>query len=282
MNVSRRQFLKGTALGGAALVTSQLVSPLLQLTSARRQGSGQLWGALQLAEAATEDYDWEKHYWGFVVYLRRCIGCGRCVVACKTENKVPWDPDHNRTWVERYVVTEDREIFVDSPNAGRDSFSNYPENVKYQGIAIDKAFFVPKLCNQCDNPPCVQVCPVAATYMTKDGVVLVDQKRCIGCRYCIMSCPYGARYLIPRHAEVSPMGETGVADKCTWCYHRTTKGLAPACVTICPTKARLFGDLRDPNSEIRTIMAEERVGVIKPALGTKPRVYYFGLESEVW
>ena len=102
---------------------------------------------------------------------------------------------------------------------------------------IDKAFFVPKLCNQCDKPPCVQVCPVGATYQTADGVVLVDRKWCIGCGYCIMACPYGMRFFHPQYH---------VAEKCNFCYHRINKGMKPACVQACPTGARRIGNIKDP------------------------------------
>ena len=231
-------------------------------------------GGLNKSLAATylTEYDWEKHYWGFVCDNERCIGCGRCVVACKLENKVPWEPEYNRTWVERYVITEDGEIFVDSPNAGRDAFDADYRNLKYQNLKVGKSFFVPKLCNQCDNPPCVTVCPVGATYMTEDGVVLIDQEHCIGCRYCLQACPYGARFALP---------DKKVVDKCTWCYHRITKGIVPACVEACPVGARIFGDLRDPQSPVRKILRERRVYVLKPALGTEPKVYYIGFEKGV-
>jgi len=108
--------------------------------------------------------------------------------------------------------------------------------------------------------------------MTKDGVVLVDYKYCIGCRYCIQACPYGARYLHPKER---------VADKCTWCYHRITKGLHPACVEVCPVGARVFGDLRDPRSPVRKLLREERVYVLKPDLGTRPKVFYIGIDIGV-
>jgi Fe-S-cluster-containing dehydrogenase component len=96
-----------------------------------------------------------------------------------------------------------------------------------------------------------------------------------------MACPYGARYLIPPDAEISPTGQTSVVDKCTWCYHRITKGDLPACVEACPVGARVFGDLLDPESPVRRIMKEQRVSVLKPGLGTKPKCYYVGLEEGV-
>ncbi len=264
MNVSRRDFLKVGALGLGGVVLLGGASTLMRGgPSAKAQGS---------SSVGLGDYDWEKHYWGFVVDTRKCIGCGACVRACKHENDVPWEPEYNRTWVERYVVTEDDRVFVDSPNAGRDGFAADYLNQKYKDLNIRKAFFTPKLCNQCDKPACVQVCPVAATYRTPDGVILIDQNKCIGCRYCIQACPYGARYF--KHSM-------GVVDKCTWCYHRITKGLPPVCVEVCPRGARKFGDMRDPDSVVRQMLRDENVHVLKPDLGTKPKVFYLGLEQEV-
>ncbi|KKM10844.1 hypothetical protein SY88_12000 [Clostridiales bacterium PH28_bin88] len=211
---------------------------------------------------------WEEHHWGFVVDTRKCIGCGRCVRACKEENHVPLDDHVYRTWVERYMVDTNDRVWVDSPDGGLHGFPADREDVPKPA----KSFFTPKLCNQCEKPPCVRVCPVAATYRTGDGVTLVDQERCIGCRYCIQACPYGARFLHP---------ELKVADKCTWCYHRITKGMLPACVQVCPVGARVFGDLEQPDSPVRAILESERVNVLKPAMGTEPRVYYLGLDKVV-
>ncbi len=108
--------------------------------------------------------------------------------------------------------------------------------------------------------------------MTNDGVVLVDQEHCIGCGYCIQACPYGARFFLP---------DKNIIDKCTWCYHRIHKGLVPACVEVCPVEARVFGDLWDPESPVRKILAERRIYVLKPDLGTEPKVYYIGFEKGV-
>ena len=122
--------------------------------------------------------------WGFLVDTNKCVGCGFCVKACKKENEVPYDAPVTRTWVERYVVTKDNKRHIDSPMGGRDGFTSpkiRDEEVNPEDIA--KTFFVPKLCNQCENPACVQVCPVGATYQTSDGVVLVDRTWCIGCGY---------------------------------------------------------------------------------------------------
>lgn len=219
-----------------------------------------------------------KVRWVFVVDTHKCVGCGFCVKACKTENEIPYDADVTRTWVERYVVTRDGKTYIDSPKGALNGFTSpkisqgvEPE-VEVRNEDIDKAFFVPKLCNQCDNPPCVQVCPVGATYQTADGVVLVDRSWCIGCGYCIMGCPYGVRFFHPVYH---------VAEKCTFCYHRLVKGMKTACVDACAFGARLVGNIRDPNDPVTKIIMTERVGVLKEEYGTKPQVFYLGLSKEV-
>src|SRR3972149_6752524 len=179
----------------------------------------------------------------------KCTLLPICVEACKIENNVPREPFFFRTWVERYVITVDGETKVDSPEGG---IHGFPEPISEKEIL--RTFFVPKLCNHCDNPPCVQVCPVGATYKTIDGAVLVDKDYCIGCRYCIQACPYGARYLHPA---------TDTADKCTFCYHRISQGLLPACVEVCPTQARVFGDLNSAASPLTRMRRMSKIHVIK-------------------
>ena len=198
---------------------------------------------------------------------------------------------HIARGVERYVICKDGKMRVengmpnpgfginaDSPKAGRDGFTT-PQidigegrHVEVKEEDISKAFFVPKLCNQCDNPPCVQVCPVGATYKTADGVVLVDRSWCIGCGYCIMGCPYGVRFFHPL---------LKVAEKCNFCYHRITKGMKTACVQSCPFGARQIGNLKDPNDPVTRTIMYGRVGVLKSEYGTKPQVYYLALDREV-
>ncbi|MBI5399082.1 4Fe-4S dicluster domain-containing protein [Candidatus Saganbacteria bacterium] len=227
-----------------------------------------------LALTNSSDYSIEEDLWGYGIDVDKCIGCGRCVNACKTENNVPDQPYFFRTWIERYVerhkageAENHNKIEVDSPNGGKNGF---PDLKDKQGVV--KSFFVPKICNHCEHPPCVQVCPVGATYKSKDGVVLVDPSYCIGCRYCIQACPYGARYLHP---------EKRIADKCTLCYHRITKGLKPACVQACPTGARLFGNLKNVDSPISKFIRAKKVQVLKPDLGTRPKIFYSGIDKEV-
>jgi tetrathionate reductase subunit B len=158
-------------------------------------------------------------------------------------------------------------VAVESPNGGRDGFKNPPQEKR-----ILKTFYVPKICNQCEKPPCVQVCPVGATYKTQDGVILVDRDYCIGCRYCIQACPYGMRFLHPK---------TRTAEKCTFCYHRIVKGLTPACVEVCPTQARVFGDLKQIASPLTQFRRVNKITVLKPNLNTEPKVLYADLDMEV-
>jgi tetrathionate reductase subunit B len=214
-----------------------------------------------------KDYDTSKHNYGMGIDIDKCIGCGRCMQACKTENDVPSEPFFFRTWVERYVIKTDKSVSVKTISTGPEESADV-----FVEKDILRSFFVPKLCNQCDHPPCVQVCPVGATFKTADGVILMDTKRCVGCRYCIQACPYGARYLHP---------VTKVADKCTFCYHRLVKGLLPACVEVCPKQARVFGDMKSIASPLGRFVRMNKTHVLKPGMNTDPKVYYANLDGEV-
>lgn len=175
--------------------------------------------------------------------LRKCIGCHACVLACKSENDVPlgvW-----RSWIKRI-------------EKGR-----YP---------AAREFILPIVCNNCDNPVCVTVCPVGSSIKRPDGIVYIDPHRCIGCRYCMAACPYGVRYIHPTRK---------IAEKCSWCHHRVDAGLDPACVEACPTGAILFGDLNDPDSPITKAVARNPVQSIKADMGTRPYTFYIGLDRDV-
>jgi tetrathionate reductase subunit B len=220
-----------------------------------------------LAESPADspNYNIAEHWWGMLIDLPKCIGCGNCVRACQAENDVP--DGYFRTWVERYQVT-DYDIenpHVDSPDGGKQGFP--PSNEKG-----GKNFFVPKLCNHCADSPCTQVCPVGATFISPDGVVLVDQKYCLGCRYCVQACPYGCRFINPKK---------NVAEKCTLCYHRITKGLTTACCEACPTGARQLADLKNPNDPIHEFLKTHNVQILKPQMATHAKVFYNDLDGSV-
>lgn len=246
---SRREFLRRAAAVGG-LLAAGLANPF---------------NAIIFATEKPEDPT--QKWWGYGIDIEKCIGCGRCANACKSENNVPRQPFYFRTWVEQYTIKNDGTVKVESPNGGIDGFT---QSVPKEDIF--KAFFVPKMCNHCYKSPCVQACPVGATYETPDGVVLVDDSYCIGCRYCVQACPYGTRYIHP---------EKNVADKCTLCYHRLEKGLDPACMMICPTHARIYGDLNDKNSEVSLFLKEHNCAVLKPHLNTHSKLFYNNLNQEV-
>ncbi len=271
MNPLKTQFSRRGALasmGGA-------IAGLFTLSTARAAKAAV--SKVLVSTTAPHTYDPYKHQWLMCIDDAKCIGCGLCAEACKKENGVP-EGAYYRTWIERYIIKKPKpgsgetrgETIVDCPNGGMHGFPE-PTVPKDQ---IEHAFFVPKLCNLCENPPCVQVCPVGATFKAPDGAVLVDPNYCIGCAFCVQACPYGARFLSPA---------TKTAEKCTLCYHRTTRGLKPACVEICPAQARIFGDLKNPvkDDPLQSFLENNRIQVLKPHLGTEPRVSYAHLDKEV-
>jgi tetrathionate reductase subunit B len=263
--VNKREFLKGLILFFPA---GGLVRALAGEVGAKEtEAKGPAPGAAG-AQPKSTAYDPASHYYGMGIEIDKCIGCNRCVEACKTENDVLDEPFFFRTWVERYVIKKEGEVVVENISIkGRT-----PKSPIHDDPDVLRTFFVPKLCNHCAHPPCVQVCPVGATFSTTDGAVIIDKERCIGCRYCIQACPYGARYLDPR---------TRTADKCTFCYHRVVKGLLPACVEVCPTQARIFGDLKSKASRLVRFARMNKIHVLKPSLNTEPKVYYAQLDGEV-
>ena len=254
MVTDRREFLIGG--GRVLLIASAAASVALKYVLA---------GAAEQAPG----YVLDDHWWAMTIDIDRCIGCGNCVRACKAENDVPREPFFFRTWVERYHLPEgdvDRPV-VDSPDGGFDGFKEL-----YRPGDGSKNFYVPKLCNHCAHSPCVQVCPVGATFDSPDGVVLVDKTYCLGCRYCVQACPYGCRFIDPR---------THTVDKCTFCYHRITKGLTTACCEVCPTDARVLGDLKNPSDRIHAFLREHTIHVLKPQMATGAKVYYADLDGSV-
>lgn len=202
--------------------------------------------------------------WAMLVDVNRCTSdCTACTSACRKENNVPLfgDPDRDIHWIRKLEIRD------------KDHRKN--------------AVSLPVLCNHCENPPCVHVCPTSASFVRKDGIVLVDKHRCIGCRYCMLACPYKARSLVyhdtHRTADSNPnvpFRSKGVVEKCTFCVHRLDDGQEPACVEACQKDgkaAMLFGDLNDPHSAIAKRVRTEQTQTIRPDLGLKPHVHYQGL-----
>lgn len=211
---------------------------------------------------------------GYALNLSVCIGCRKCSEACHHENN--HDRPSNNSYI-RVLEMQKGSIDLEKGNAHYDHPVPQPDK-----------FYMPVQCQQCDHPPCVDVCPVEATWKEPDGIVVVDYNWCIGCRYCETACPYHARrfnWTKPQisAAEINPVQSylsnrirpQGVMEKCTFCLHRTRAGRLPACLEACPTGARVFGNLLDPKSEIRWVLENKRVFVLKEELGTKPQFFYF-------
>jgi molybdopterin-containing oxidoreductase family iron-sulfur binding subunit len=226
--------------------------------------------------------------YGMVIDLNRCIGCRSCAVICKIHNSLP-----PGTWWHRVETVGSREHHV--------SVGKFPDLSEV---------YLPVPCMHCDNPPCVKVCPVGATWKREDGVVLVDFERCIGCRYCMTACPYGVRqfnwedkekaiekgfrtagfdgeyvdgyrhgYPLDHRTKdgrlvYTPERPRGVVEKCTFCVQYIDQGLKPACVRGCPGNARIFGDLDDPNSEISKVLRDKAYIRLLEDVGTEPKVFY--------
>ncbi len=194
---------------------------------------------------------------GMVIDLKLCIACYACVVTCKAENATPpgvfWGQVQER------------------------------EDGKYPSA---RRVFLPVLCNHCAEPLCVKACPTGATTQREDGIVVVDHDKCVGCRYCLIACPYQVRSYVDKirgyfEQGLTPYEETGykkhrkgVVEKCTFCVDRVDKGLEPACVANCPTSCRHFGDLDDPNSEVSRLLRTRYSFTLLPEHGTNPSVYY--------
>ncbi len=211
---------------------------------------------------------------GYALNLSVCIGCRRCAEACHIEN------NHDRSTNNSYIRVLEME---------QGSFDMERGSATYDHpVPADGKYYMPVQCQQCDNAPCVKVCPVQATWKESDGIVVVDYNWCIGCRYCEAACPYHARRFnwkkpeVPAE-EINPdqaylsnrIRPQGVVEKCTFCLHRTRQGRLPACLEACPTGARVFGNLLDPDSEIRWVLENKRVFVLKEDLGTRPRFFYY-------
>ncbi len=253
MSIDRRTFLGVAGLSALAIAGKSSLNALAQ--------AGQ-------RETATEIQSATR--WAMVIDPGKCLkedGCTDCIAACNKTHNVPQFTEevHEVKWIWNEPFDK----------AFPDQQSPYTE-------AALKGRLVPVLCNHCDNPPCVRVCPTKATWKRQDGIVMMDWHRCIGCRYCVAACPYGSRsfnWLDPRPhiKELNldfPTRTKGVVEKCNLCEERLAKGEQPACVVGCPEKALVFGNLEDPKSEVRELLRTHYTIRRKPELGTQPQIYY--------
>ncbi len=273
--ISRRAFLQGAGAAAAVVVAAgraeeaEAAQPARPLPTLPEGGPENLLLRMQADVQRAMRKPIQERRWAMAIDLRKCIGCSACTIACVAENKLPPGV------VYRPVIEEE--------------VGEYPHVSRR---------FIPRPCLQCENPPCVPVCPVKATYTRPDGIVEIDYEACIGCRYCIAACPYGARTAdfgefytdgTPKRQayETQPSHEygrnwkrdgkrspAGNARKCHFCIHRLEAGMLPACVTTCVGYATYFGDMNDPESLIHELAGKPNVMRLKEELGTKPRVFY--------
>ena len=265
LDLTRRDFLVMAGTAAGSVVAAQI------LTTGVLSPFGGLKQRQVTGDEAPEKASSEYH-WGMLINLEKCIGCEYCLRSCSATNDVLDDKPWN-------IVVEDQ-------------------------MENGQTFFFSRPCLHCQDAPCVEVCPVQATYHREDGLVMMDYDRCIGCRYCEVACPYDARKFnwadrtdvnpyIPTWgtAEV-PRRPRGVVEKCTFCVHRIDAGLAaglmpgidreatPACVNACPVGARVFGNLKDENSKVSQAIANNPTIRLREELGTEPSVYYIPAEKE--
>ena len=212
----------------------------------------------------------------YALNLTRCVGCRKCVHACVAENNQSRNPEI------QYIRV------LKMPNDGTFDVDKGDQYYAPKSVPQAGSFYMPVQCHQCRNPPCVKVCPVKATWQEPDGITVIDYNWCIGCRYCEAACPYWARRFnfaepsVPAdqlNLNMSYLGNRprrrGVMEKCHFCIQRTRAGRYPACVEVCPTGSRKFGDVLDPTSEVSYILKNKRVLVLKAELGTLPRFFYY-------
>ena len=266
LELTRRDFLVvgGTAAGSVVAAQLLTTGPLSPFASFKQE---------QVEGVQSVDQAGPGHHWGMVINLDKCIGCEYCLRACSATNDVWFDPKLQRPEKPWNIVVQDK-------------------------TSHGTPFFFSRPCLHCGDAPCVEVCPVQATFHRADGLVVMNYARCIGCRYCEIACPYDARkFNWQARTDANPFIPTwgiaeverrprGVVEKCTFCIHRIDTGLkagltpgedleaTPACVNICPVGARLFGDLNDPNSKVSQAIAAEATIRLREELGTEPSVYY--------
>ena len=287
---TRRTFLQGVGLA-AGVVAAGVVPAVLTAGTAAAQdttatplaptvpGAGEDPLASIIAQDQPANYPGHPVYyadpagpekWAMVIDVKACVGCRRCVYACVEENNI--GRNSGFTFIQ---VLEMEAGKIDLESAVLD----------YGEAGRPDKWYLPVQCMHCAKPPCVYGCPVIATWKEPDGTVLIDYNKCIGCRNCIITCPYGARHFNWVHPEVPaaevnpkvPLAEKAwTAEKCTFCVQRTRHGQTTACVEACPVGARKFGDLNDPNSDVAILLRTRRVWRLKEEESTEPMIWYVG------
>ena len=261
MTSSRREFLKIAGVSALSLMAPTILCPAWAKEKLIIPG-GEFPESLSSLRALT------AKRWAMAVDPSKCPdGCVDCIAACHGVHNVP-DFGNSKDEIKWIWREEFPRIFPE------ENHSYLPKTARSMRPLV--------LCNHCANPPCVRVCPTKATFQRPDGIVMMDYHRCIGCRLCMAACPYGARsmnYRDPRTfiAKINPDFPTrtkGVVEKCNFCEERLVRGLAPACVQACPEKALVFGDIENPQSEIRLLLGVRFNLRRRASLGTKPQIYY--------
>ena len=259
MGIDRRSFLKIAGLSAVLGVGGGSVADLLVNKE------------VEAGEAVLTEKGLHGKRWAMVVNVKKCSehkDCNKCIEACHTAHNVP--NFHNPKDEVKWIWKEDYEH----------AFPDH-QNEEYQAERLKEAPFI-LMCNHCDHPPCVRVCPTKATFRRPDGIVAMDYHRCIGCRFCMAACPYGSRSFnwrdprpfIEKVNNQFPTRMRGVVEKCNFCVERLAQGLGPACVEACPHGCLVFGDLEDPESAVRKVLMENVTIRRKPELGTMPSVFY--------
>ena len=262
MTTTRREFMKIAGCSAVGLVLPVFPSPLP--AQAVPVGAG-----VQPAPVAPGAFPaLQAKRWAMTVELKKCRpGCRDCLAACHAEHNVPdfKNPKDDVRWIGLEKLAH---VFP------TEAHPRMPEGI----LTLP----VPVLCNHCENPPCVRVCPTQATFKRADGIVMMDYHRCIGCRFCMAACPYGSRSMNfrdprPFISKINPAFPTrtkGVVEKCNFCEERLARGILPACVLACKEKALSFGDLDDPRSAVRLVLDKNPSLRRRAELGTGPQVYY--------
>jgi Fe-S-cluster-containing dehydrogenase component len=299
---SRRTFLKnlsiGAAAAGAALVTGWVPGAEAATTGELRlrwqeffkknyrlmteEEKAQTADRLERLAAQQDDLEFHvgtepplpKVLYGYAFNITRCEGFMECVTACIKENNL------DRKTNTQYIRIFEMEPGQLDPSTGNGKY--------FHEVPVDNKFYMGTQCFHCENAPCTKACPTQATWKEPDGIVVVDYDWCIGCRYCQAACPYYGRRFNWGKAEIpkeeitrkqhylgNRLRPVGKMEKCTFCIQRTRKGRLPACVEACPTGSRVFGNLLDPDSEIRYVLKHKKVFRMKEELGTEPKFWYF-------